>query len=186
MDLSTKVNIALTISSFVLAAISVITVIITLRQNKKMIIQNSKALEASIRPYISIYLDSITICEQNNFFVLKNFGNSSALITKFTYDEVLKTTVQEHNSLNKQFDYIENIVLAPGQSKIMHYNVSTLPVDELTFTIGYKCLDKYYEEATTLNVKNYVHIPVPRPGSHISEGSERQVQTLREIVERLI
>ena len=64
MDLSVKVNLALAIGSFVLAAVSVITVIITLLQNNKM-------LKESTRPYITIYIDSITICEQTSFFVLK-------------------------------------------------------------------------------------------------------------------
>ena len=62
MDLSVKVNLALAIGSFVLAAVSVITVIITLLQNNKM-------LKESTRPYITIYIDSITICEQTSFFV---------------------------------------------------------------------------------------------------------------------
>lgn len=186
MDIATKVNIVLSILSFILAAVSVVTVIVTLKQNKKLIEQNNQALEASLRPYISIYLDNITICEQSSFFVLKNFGNSIATITKFTYDKVLKNTSQKYALLSDQFDNILGITLAPGQSKIMHYDVTQLPVDELQFTIGYKSSENYYQETITMNVKNYSHIPVPRPQSHIAEGSERQVQTLREIVERLI
>ena len=50
MDLSTKVNIALCVLSFVLAFISVVTVVLTLIQNNKMI-------ENSTRPYICIYFD---------------------------------------------------------------------------------------------------------------------------------
>ena len=37
MDLSTKVNIVLSVLSFILAVISIVTVVITLRQNNKMI-----------------------------------------------------------------------------------------------------------------------------------------------------
>ncbi len=55
MDISTKVNIALSILSFILALISSITVIMTLYQNKKLIKQNNQALETSLRPYISIF-----------------------------------------------------------------------------------------------------------------------------------
>ena len=42
MDLATKVNIALCILSFILAAISVVTVVITLRQNNKMISESTR------------------------------------------------------------------------------------------------------------------------------------------------
>ena len=45
MDVSTIVNIILCVLSFILAAISVVTVVITLRQNNKMI-------EESTRPFI--------------------------------------------------------------------------------------------------------------------------------------
>ena len=186
MDISTIVNIVLCILSFILATVSVITMFVTLGQNKRIIEQNNQVLEASLRPYISIYLDIITICEQNTFFVLKNFGNSTAQITKFSYDKVLKDTPQGHILLSNQFDSVRNLTLAPGQSKILYYDVTKLPVDELQFTIGYRSSQKYYEETITMNVKNYSHIPVPRPESHIANGLERQVQTLRELVERLI
>ena len=58
MDTSTIVNIILCVLSFILAAISVVTVVITLRQNNKMI-------EESTRPVIKsemieiIWKDSI-------------------------------------------------------------------------------------------------------------------------------
>ena len=43
------INLILCILSFLLAAISVVTVILTLKQNNKM-------LEASVRPYVVVYL----------------------------------------------------------------------------------------------------------------------------------
>ena len=50
MEASDWINMSLSILSFILAAISVITVVLTLRQNNKMI-------EESSRPYISVYGD---------------------------------------------------------------------------------------------------------------------------------
>lgn len=87
--------------------------------------------------------------------------------------------------MNDQFDYIKGITLAPGQSKMLQYNVTGLPCDELSFTIGYSS-DKHYLETVKLNVKNYIHIPVTRPDSHIIENDERKVHILREILEHLI
>lgn len=179
MDLSTKVNIVLCILSFVLAAVSVITVIITLRQNNRMIAE-------STRPYITIFLDAITICEQTSYFVLKNFGHCAATITRFEYDKCLKTTKQKSILNQEQFDCILGITLAPGQSKLLEYPVSTLNKDILTFVIGYTTLGKYYEETIEMNVKHFIHIPAARPESFTDINMKRQANTLREIVERLI
>ena len=52
VDIATRVNIWLCIFSIILAAISIVTVIITLRQNNKMI-------EASTKPVISVYTQEI-------------------------------------------------------------------------------------------------------------------------------
>ena len=52
MDISTVVNIVLCILSFILALISIVTVVITLRQNHTMI-------ENATRPYICVYGESI-------------------------------------------------------------------------------------------------------------------------------
>ena len=49
MDIGIIVNIILSVLSFALAAISVITVVITLKQNNKM-------LEANSKPYVVAYL----------------------------------------------------------------------------------------------------------------------------------
>lgn len=60
MDLSTKVNIVLSVLSFILAVISIVTVVITLRQNNKMI-------ENSSRPYVFIL---ITYNAENQLAIL--------------------------------------------------------------------------------------------------------------------
>lgn len=186
MDLSTCINAVLCVLSFILALISLIFVIISLNQNKKILEQNNKMLEGSTRPIISIYIDVITICEQVSFFVLKNFGHSPATITRFDYDPILKSTNQTSHLLNEQFDYVCGMILSPGQSKLLQYDATKLSSDTLTFVIGYDSFGKHYEDVVTMNVKNYIHIPVIRPNSHVTNENERQVQTLREITERLI
>ena len=79
MDVSTIVNIILCVLSFILAVISVVTVVITLRQNNRMI-------EESTRPFISVYTDEINAGDPFFYLVVKNFGKSTAYITKFEYD----------------------------------------------------------------------------------------------------
>lgn len=165
--------------------VSTFTSIVAIFVSVKALNQNNKMLEESTRPYVSIYVESITLCEQSSFFVIKNFGNTPAYIDHFDYNPILKETKQKPSILNDQFDYIKGITLAPGQSKMLQYNVTGLPCDELSFTIGYSS-DKHYLETVKLNVKNYIHIPVTRPDSHIIENDERKVHILREILEHLI
>lgn len=159
---------------------SVIAIIISLKSIK----QNSEMIKNASKPVISIYIDAITICEQTSFFVLKNFGTSPAKITHFTYDSVLKTTPQKFPLLCEQFDYVNGIILAPGQTKLLEYDVTKLPVDTVHFHIDYSFGNCSDSEDITLNVKNYIHIPVTRKDTFISSGNERQVLTLREMLER--
>lgn len=96
MDTPTIVNIVLSILSFCITVISIVFVVLTLKQNAKMI-------ESSTRPYVVIYLDSVTICEQQSYFIIKNFGQSSAEIIDFIYPASLEETPQETHLMQEQF-----------------------------------------------------------------------------------
>ena len=97
MDLSTTVNITLAVLSFLLAAISIVTVVITLRQNNKMI-------ENSTRPYICIYFDYTQFGEPTGYFVVKNFGASAAYIDSLTYNDVIKRHPKSLADISTIFD----------------------------------------------------------------------------------
>ena len=62
MEISDWINVVLCILSFVLAVISVITVIITLKQNSKMI-------KNSTRPYVVAY-KNITYFQNTNYYII--------------------------------------------------------------------------------------------------------------------
>ena len=79
MEISDWVNVILCILSFILAAISVITVIITLKQNSKMI-------ENSTRPYIVVYGRVTNFQNPTYYLIVKNMGQTGAEITKFACD----------------------------------------------------------------------------------------------------
>lgn len=70
------INLILCILSFLLAAISVVTVVITLKQNNKMI-------ESNARPYVVAYLVYEEFFNQT-YLCVKNFGNTSAIIKELT------------------------------------------------------------------------------------------------------
>lgn len=108
MDLSTKVNIVLSVLSFILAVISIVTVVITLRQNNKMI-------ENSSRPYVCIYFDYIQCGEPTGYFVVKNFGASSAFIDSLTYNDVIQNHPKSLADISTIFDGLSGNSIAPSQ-----------------------------------------------------------------------
>ena len=66
--------------------ISLATSIAAIMISVKSLKQNSKMIEESTRPYISIYGASTYIGSSDYYIVLKNFGQSSATIHEFLYD----------------------------------------------------------------------------------------------------
>lgn len=178
MDTPTIVNIVLSILSFCITVISIAFVVLTLKQNAKMI-------ESSTRPYVVIYLDSVTICEQQSYFIIKNFGQSSAEIIDFIYPASLEETPQETHLMQEQFSRVKGLLLAPGQTCMLPYKVTNLPNSMLEFKIKYKSPTKPYCETFSLNPHNYIHIPKFRPNNGINNADKPLLSTLREMIERM-
>ena len=144
MDFSTKVNTALCILSLILAAISVITVIITIRQNHSMI-------ENATRPYVAVYGQDINSGSPIFYLVVKNFGSSPAIMKKFT----ISPNIQNCYRTKKGRDFLTDLsssVLAPGQSRICAMDYSRLP-DLLSFELEYSFNKKTYKESFCSNIK---------------------------------
>lgn len=85
LPVSDQIQLLGIIASLVVSIVAIVISLATLHQNSKM-------LESASRPIVSMYIDSITVCEQTSYFVLKNFGASPAKITTFKYDSILKET----------------------------------------------------------------------------------------------
>lgn len=149
MDASSIVNIVLCVLSFVLAAISVVTVVITLRQNHKMI-------ESSTRPYLTVYYSNTYFDTMHHYLILKNFGASSATIANFTSD--CDTSDFALDADRKPFVALSGVSLAPGQ-KITYIidgkKFSTL--ESITFTIKYHSDSKHLYCETIEILPKYLH-----------------------------
>ena len=101
MEISTVFNIILSVLSFILAALSIVFVYLTLRQNNKLLYANS-------RPYLSVYF----AYEENNtelFICIKNCGNSSAIIHEL---EIIPDIIIMNLSIQQ---FLKGSMLAPGQ-----------------------------------------------------------------------
>lgn len=147
MDAGIIVNIILSILSFALAAISVITVVITLKQNNKM-------LEANSRPYVVAYL-VYQEAPSHIYLCIKNFGNTSAIVKSLNITPEILLHKKTSNELmndtmlapNQQLHFL---VLNEDKDKIINENVFEFSVD-----IKYQdcCTNRIYSETYKMNME---------------------------------
>lgn len=171
---SDKVQLLGIIISFATSIVAILISLMTLRQNSKMI-------EESSRPVISIYSQSIDTGTPMLFIVVKNFGNSPAVINKFDYDY----DFTDCYSFRSERDYLKDLVgstLAPGQSRIcsLDYKKLSRPI---TFTLEYKSACKKYADSFTVDLRAGVNIPAPKTAT---EGKESRAisYTLQEMLQK--
>lgn len=153
LPLDIRVNIMLCILSFLLAVISIAIVIISIRQNNKL-------LEANSRPYISAFLSNQN---QNIVLTIKNFGNSSAYITDFVSSADFSKL--SPSSQITPFKNFKGSMLAPGQAVSCGFKYRTFAdaYDSFTLTISYtsdfsnkhKIRKKNYVNKIDINVKAF-------------------------------
>lgn len=171
------INIILCILSFVLALISVVTVIITLRQNHKMI-------ENSTRPYV-VVSGQMTIFEETELYlVIKNYGSSGATIKEFT----CPSFISDYSGYDiLPFTNISNTFIAPGQSFICNVNKDILHDERcknLIFRIKYKSgSGKSYVEDFVINF--FAHTKNVRSRASTPEHELKIISfALQDLVER--
>ena len=123
-------------------AASLITGIVAIIISIKTLKQNSKMIEESTRPYITIYFQTTTVRTPRAYFVIKNFGNTGATISSITCDyDLKKCSLDSRATL---FTHISNTFLAPQQSIPCRVDIGNI-VDEnisLTFKIKYFTMNK--------------------------------------------
>lgn len=175
MDIAIVVNIILSVLSFALAAISVITVVITLRQNNKM-------LEADSRPYVVAYL-VYQEAPSHIYLCIKNFGKTSAVVNSLKIEPELSLHQKTSNELmndtmlapNQQVHFL---VLNEDKDKIIHENVFEFSVD---ITYVDCCTNKVYNEAYKMNmeyVMTVLSIEHTRTGLTPEQNSLRNIERI--------
>lgn len=110
-------------------------------------------IEESTRPYISIYGASTYVCSSNYYIVLKNFGQSSAIIHEFLYDfDLAKCTV--NSSSDEPFQFIDNSTIVPGQSlhALIDLSKALKETKVINFHISYSSGIHKYDEDFCLNL----------------------------------
>lgn len=132
-------------------SVSLFTSIIAIAISIITLKQNSKMIEESSRASIGIYGESINSGSPMFFLVVKNFGNSTATLTKFNTDFDFSDCYGFSTDKNFILD-LSNCTIAPGQSRIcqLDYNKITRPV---TFELEYISASKKYSETQTIDLK---------------------------------
>lgn len=145
MSVTDWINLSLSTLSLILAIISVVTVVITLRQNNKMI-------ESDSRPYITVYGDMTNFSDLQFYIIMKNFGKSGAVIKDFTCD--IDLTKYNYGISVTPFECIKGTLLAPNQNivcSIDHHKLSADNINVLNFNITYEFCGKIYIESYPVN-----------------------------------
>lgn len=160
--------------SLLVSLIAIAISVISLRQNSKMIEESSRAV-------ISIYTQTINTGTPMLFIVVKNFGNSAAVIHKLDYDFDLSDCYK----FRSERDYLKDLIgstLAPKQSRIcsLEYEKLTRPI---TFVLEHQSGRKKYRDSFTIDLTAGVNIPAPKTAT---PGKESTVisYTLQEMLQK--
>ena len=170
MSASDWVNLSLSILSFILATFSVVTVVLTLKQNNRMIESNS-------RPYVTIYGDMTNL-------IIKNFGKSGAVIKDFSCD--IDLSKYSYGISITPFESIRNTMLAPGQNivcSIDHRKLNKDNINVLNFVVEYEFQGKCYKENYPVNYAAFRKNITTKASTEDSE-LKKISYTLQEIVEK--
>lgn len=164
------------ILSTIVSTVSVVIAVFSLRQNSKMI-------RESTRPYVTIYYTTVHVADVKGYFVIKNFGQTGAYITDFSYNKSLKTARSNEPKLLKHLDLVKGMYLAPQQKQVLAYLPEKIPEDICTFTIEYTDKISSYHETIHINISGISDIVKPRNAA--KENSLHSIsKSLEELVEQ--
>lgn len=161
------------VTSLITSIVAIAISVLTLKQNSKMI-------EESSRPYVCVYTGCVYINSPSFYLIVKNFGQSGAFITSFTYDIDIAKFVNTYP--REPFENIDHSFLAPGQAYRANINLR-LALEEIkaiNFHIEYSSGTHKYEEDFCINLEADLGNFVSRsntPGKELKTIS----QTLQEI-----
>lgn len=132
--------------SLITSIIAIVISIATLKQSSKMI-------EDSTRPYLILYGDSVHIDSSDYYLILKNTGQSNALIESFCYDFDLQKCVYRAG-ISEPFKNIEGTTLVPGQScrAVIDFSQAIQHTNSINFYIKYSSGSKHYEDDICVNL----------------------------------
>lgn len=182
LSISDLISLVGIITSLLISLISVIISVINIKQN-------NKAIEASIRPYITVYATLVTLQATHLYIVLKNFGNTGAVIKSFsTSCDISKYDFYHLEGTKSIFDDINGTFFAPKQSIYIDIDVAKALKDNIhtiNFKIEYISTIGEYDENVNINLDTYYMVGKGRASANKSSEYLKYISNcLEELVER--
>lgn len=144
------------ITNIIISIVAVGISVYSFRFQKK---ESNRVLEETNRAYVSIYSSPLIANRSLFYLVIKNFGNTQAIIKDFEVDPITKKSLQKRFGKDF-FDYYHNSSLAPGQS-FTHLIINEDLDPELVskFTITYQSGKNIYTETFKFNLQRQHQLP---------------------------
>lgn len=143
MNFQTVIKFLPTVFRVLVIIVPIVISILTLRQNKKMI-------EESTRAYVTIYLASYIINNKNYVLVIKNFGKTGAVINSITCNKDLSQISYVPDKT--PFSSMEGTYIAPNQLFTCAINDDQfINIGSADFTVKYSTTTRTYTETVSIN-----------------------------------
>lgn len=140
-------------------------------------------IKESTRAYITIYVDYYQFGSPIGYFVIKNFGQTAAIIQSIEYNQELTKANPKYGEFTTLFDNLSDSSLSPNQKILIPFDYNALKETKCNFDIKYKCDKSKYKEHIELDVSKYGKLSSVRVSSNNLD--KNKLYTLQEIAERL-
>lgn len=148
------IQIIIAILSFIGIVTSIVIAVSTLKQNSRMIKENTRA-------YIVLYIDYHP--QTNRYFlVIKNFGKSIGKLISIDVSPKLDWKRCKFKQNIKPLTESKNVLLAPGQKISSWFDFEKYPDKFFNVKLTYQTLNKDYTEMYTIDLnwldnKDWIH-----------------------------
>lgn len=181
LEVSDQIQIISIIATTIISIVSVWIAVATLKQTNRI-------TEEANRPYITVYGATTNFQSPKFMIVVKNFGQSGALIKEFSSDyDLLSCVPGNPNNSHRPFENLKNTFIVPNQSFVSVINYLKViedNVENINFKIIYQTGKKVYNETVILNLATYKGLFTQRAST---DGKELRTisYTLQDLVEKI-
>lgn len=174
LSTSDKIQLCAILVSSLIAIISIIISVATLRQSKKISLESNRAN--------IVFFFHKNKSETSHRLVIKNFGKSSGKLLSIHISPNLSYSNSNMNTKRPLITDCSNIFLAPNQSVYSCFDFRNYPDKVFNVSIKYETMNKIYTEEYTLDLSFRESILVTKPAiSDELDGLKRindSIQTL--------
>ncbi len=167
----------------VIAVITLFGIISSLWISVKTLKQNSKMIEETTRPCIVIYKETIAINSPTEYIAIKNFGVSSAFITKLDFDKEIFNKI--NGDFKTNLEYLKNIMLAPGQRYLLPIVTRKSEIKNITFSIEYTNNTRIYKDIFDVNLSQDYSVAYDKTNSTPNKELITIANAIQELIKRI-